>query len=319
MRGVTMNGYGGLEVLGMEEIPTPAPREPELLVEVGAAGVNPVDWKIREGYLQGLLDYRFPVVPGWECAGVVKEAGGSTKRFRPGDPVYAMTDFRKNGCYAEYVAVKERHVAAMPRNLTTTEAASLPLVGLTAWQALVVYAGLAKEMRVLVHGGAGGVGSFAIQLAKAFGAYVATTCSTANVPLVDSLGADRIVDYTKSDFDVELHDYDVVLDTLGGEVYRRSFRVLRQGQGCIVSLLEQPNHELAEKAEARCGYVSVQPDGEQLEEIAKLVEDRLIRPVVTDVLPLEEAGKAQELSRSGHHAGKIVLEVKAAGLATTLR
>jgi NADPH:quinone reductase-like Zn-dependent oxidoreductase len=312
MKAIVIEQYGGPEVLHRREIPPPVPERDDLLVEIRAAGVNPLDWKIREGMLQGLLEYRFPLIPGWECAGVVKAAGDGATRFRPGDEVYTRTDIKRDGCYAEYVAVDERFVAAKPRNLTFVEAASLPLAGLTAWQALVVYAGIAEGTRVLVHAGAGGVGSFAVQLAKAFGAYVATTCSTANVPLVESLGADRIVDYTKSDFDIELHDYDVVLDTLGGEIYRRSFNVLRQDHGTMVSLLEQPDHELAEKSGARCGYLFMQPDGEQLEEIRKLVEAGKIRPVVTDVLRLGDAPKAQDLSRSGHHAGKIVLEVKTA-------
>lgn len=309
MRAVVIDQYGGRDELKVRDVPMPTMGDKDLLVEVHAASVNPVDWKIRSGYLKEMLRYDFPLILGWDMAGIVKETGPGVLNFKAGDKVFSRTDIRRNGTYAEYVAVQEDYAALMPTDLTFTEAASIPLVGLTSWQSLIDFAGVKGGDKVLIHAGAGGVGSFAIQLCKSRGAYVATTCSTFNVGFVKELGADQVIDYTKSDFSLEIHNYDIVFDTVGGDIYRKSFRVLKPQQGAIVSILEQPNHELAEQHGVRAGYVFMQPNGRQLAQIADLLRERKIVPTVTRVLPLEEVKKAHELSESGHGRGKIVLRI----------
>jgi NADPH:quinone reductase-like Zn-dependent oxidoreductase len=292
------------------DLPRPALRENDVLMEIRAASVNPVDWKIREGYLQDNLHYSFPLILGWDAAGVVVEVGRGVSRFKVGDKVFSRTDIARNGTYAEFVAVDERYVALKPAAVSFEMAAAVPLAGLTAWQALVDYAGIKHGDKVLIHAGSGGVGSFAIQLAKSRGCFVATTCSTAHVDFVRSLGADQVVDYTKGDFSLQLHDYDVVFDTIGGDTYRTSFKVLKQQHGVMISILEQPDHELAEKSGVRVGYLFMQPNGEELEQLGRLLESGQIKPAVGKILPLEEARQAQILSQSHHARGKIVLQVK---------
>lgn len=309
MKAIVFDRYGGPEVLELREMPQPALRANDVLIEVHAASVNPVDWKIRSGLLKEMVRYDFPLIPGWDVAGIVVDAGSEVGGFKKGDAVFSRTDIARNGTYAEYVAVDEKYVALKPSLLTYEEAASIPLVGLTAWQALVDFAAIKKGDRVLIHAGAGGVGTFAIQLAKDFCCYVATTCSTSNVEFVRSLGADLVVDYTKSDFTSELQGLDVVFDTLGGDIYRNSFKVLKH-QGVMISILEQPDHELADRARVRAGYLFMHPDGKELAQIADFIERGLIKPAVKHVLPLSDARKAHELSESRHAQGKIVLKVR---------
>lgn len=309
MKAVVIEKFGGLDELKVRDMPMPEVRERDLLVEVRAASVNPVDWKIREGYLRGRADFRFPLVLGLDAAGVVKETGAKARRFKIGDEVMSRTDMQRGGTYAEYVAVDEGIVARKPRNLSFEEAASIPLAGLTAWQALVDRAAVKSGDRVLIHAGAGGVGSLGIQIAKARGAHVAATCGTGNVEFVKGLGADEAVDYTKDDFSAVLKGYDVVLDTMGGEVYRKSFEVLRKG-GVVVSLLERPDEALAAKKGVRAEYLFMQPDARELEELAGLLEAGKIKPVVGKVFPLDEIREAHRLSASHHARGKIVIRVK---------
>ncbi|OGT98720.1 MAG: NADPH:quinone reductase [Geobacteraceae bacterium GWC2_48_7] len=310
MRAVVIDQYGGPDVLELRDMPLPEIRNNDLLVEVHSASVNPVDWKIRSGYLEERLKYKFPLILGWDVAGVVVDTGAGVKNYKKGDMVFSRTDISRNGTYAEYVAVDETYVAGLPQNLSFQEAASIPLVGLTAWQALVDYAEIKKGDKVLIHAGAGGVGAFAIQLAKSKGCYVATTCSSNHVDLVNKLGADHIVDYTKSDFTLELHDFDVVFDTIGGDTYRKSFKVLRQQQGVMISILEQPDHEMAHQTGARVGYLFMQPDGKELAQIGQMLENGEIKPVVGKIFPLEDIKKAHELSESHHATGKIVLHIE---------
>ncbi|MBT1071130.1 NADP-dependent oxidoreductase [Pelotalea chapellei] len=310
MKAIVFEQYGGPDVLELREVPRPFLRANDVLIEVHAASVNPVDWKIRAGHLREMIHYDLPVIPGWDAAGVVVDAGPEVERFKKGDAVFSRTDIARNGTYAEYVAVDEKYVALKPSVLSYEEAASIPLVGLTAWQALVDYAGIKKGDRVLIHAGAGGVGAFGIQLAKDFCCYVTTTCSTPNVEFVRSLGADHVIDYTKSDFSTELQDFDVVFDTEGGEIYKKSFKVLKRQQGVIVSILEQPDHDLADRARVRAGYLFMHPDGMELANIGELIERGLIKPTVENVFPLAEARKAHELSESGHARGKIVIKVR---------
>lgn len=308
MKAVVIDRYGGSDELRMRDMPLPELGETDLLIEVFAASVNPVDWKIREGYLKESLGYRFPLILGWDAAGIVSAVGPKVTRFAIGDEVFSRTDIRRNGAYAEFVAVDERYVAQKPANISFAEAASIPLVGLTAWQALIDVAGITEGQRVLVHAGSGGVGSFAVQLAKVRGAFVITTCSTPHLSFVRSLGPDQIIDYTRSDFR-ELRDLDIVFDTVGGEIYRDSFQSLKP-HGVLVSILEQPDRDLMEKTGVRARYLFMKPDGGQLAQIGELVGNGTIRPAVGRVFPLEEVRKAHELSASRHAEGKIVLQIK---------
>lgn len=310
MKAIVIDRYGGREELEMRDVPKPSLRPGDVLIEVHAASVNPEDWKIRSGLFRELVHYRFPLILGWDVAGIVVETGPEVEDFHPGDQVFSRTDITRNGTYAEYVAVNERYVARKPDQFTFEESASVPLVGLTAWQALVDFAAIRPGQKVLVHGGAGGVGSFAVQLAKVGGCFVAATCSSANVDFVKSLGADQAVDYTKGDFWLELHDYDVVLDTVGGEVYRRSFGVLKPQQGTMISILEQPDHDLADRTGVRTGYLFMRSNGTELARIGQLLDQGAIRPVIREVLPLSEVRRAHELSESGHGRGKIVLKIR---------
>lgn len=308
MKAIVIDRYGGTDELRLRDMPLPELGETDLLIEVFAASVNPVDWKIREGYLKEAITYKFPLILGWDVAGIVSAVGPKVSRFSVGDEVFSRTDIRRNGTYAEFVAADEQYVARKPSNLSFEEAASIPLVGLTAWQALVDLAGMAEGNRVLVHAGSGGVGSFAIQLAKSRGAFVATTCSTLHLSFVRSLGPDQVIDYTRSDFR-ELRNFDIVFDTVGGDTYRDSFQILKP-QGVLVSILEQPDEELMQQTGVRALYLFMHPDGSELARIAELLEKEKIRPAVGRLFPLEEVRKAHELSASRHAEGKIVLQVK---------
>ena len=309
MRAVVIEKYGSVDELRIKDMPVPEIGDGDLLVEVYAAGVNPIDWKLREGYRRDRVELRFPHILGLDMAGIVKNIGRKVTCFQPGDEVFSRTDLARQGTYAEYMAVDETIVARKPENLTFEEAASIPLAGLTAWQALIDVAKMKNDEKVLIHAGSGGVGSFAIQLTKARGAHAATTCSTVNVDLVKLLGADEVIAYTKEDFSSLLRDYDIVLDTMGGDIYRKSFTVLKKG-GRIVSLLERPDEELARKIGAKALYIFMQPNGKELDEIAGLLRQGKIKPVVGTVFPLEDVRKAQELSASHRAPGKIVLQVK---------
>ena len=309
MKAVTIEKYGGPDVLEIKDIPMPIVGDHDLLIEVYAASVNPVDWKVREGYLKEMVPYKFPLVLGWDVAGIVKETGPHAILFRAGDRVFSRTDIARNGTYAEYVAVDEGLVALMPDNLSFKEAAAVPLACQTAWQALVEIAQVKQGDKVLVHAASGGVGTFAVQIAKYKGAHVAATCGTASTRLVKSLGADEVIDYGKTDFSKSLHDFDIVLDTMGGEIYRNSFKTLKKG-GTVISLLERPDEALARESGAKAEYMFLQPDGKRLGQIATLLSEGRIEAVLGIVLPLEEVKKAHAISQSHHAKGKIVLSVK---------
>ncbi|RAL24098.1 NADP-dependent oxidoreductase [Thermoflavimicrobium daqui] len=309
MKAVIIENYGGVEQLKYTDMDKPILKENDVLIEVVATSVNPVDWKIREGYLKGMLQYHFPLILGWDAAGTIIEIGKNVTKFKIGDEVFTRPDISRNGTYAEFVAVDEQLVAKKPKNISFEEAASIPLVGLTAWQCLIDFADIKNGERVLIHAGAGGVGSFAIQLAKAQGCWVATTCSTKNVEFVQSLGADKVIDYKKEDFTVSLKDIDVVFDTLGGDIQKQSYQVLKEG-GRLVSITTRPNEELAKEKNIKTGYVFLEPNGEQLAKIANLIEKGQIHPVIGTILRLEEIKEAHRLSETGHTKGKIVLRVK---------
>jgi NADPH:quinone reductase-like Zn-dependent oxidoreductase len=310
MKAVRIHSYGGKEVLSYEDAPCPNAGADEVLVRVFAAGVNPVDWKIREGLLKEKLQHKFPLIPGWDLSGIVEEAGAGVKRFKPGDEVFSRPDISRDGAYAEFIVVEESLLAKKPRTVDHIHAAGIPLAAMTAWQALFDAAQVRRNQRVLIHAGAGGVGSFAVQFAKWKGAHVIATCSTGNVDFVRSLGADEVIDYRQADF-THMRRVDAALDTLGGEVQERSWRVVKPF-GVLVSIVSPPPRETAESLNIRPAFVSTKSDGVLLAGIAKLVDGGKIKSAVETVLPLAEAWHAQELSMSGHARGKIVLQVSPA-------
>jgi NADPH:quinone reductase-like Zn-dependent oxidoreductase len=306
MRAVFYDSFGGPEVIRYEEVAVPQPGKGEILVEVHAAGVNPVDWKIRGGYRRE--NFTLPLIPGWDFSGVVAAKGTEADDFEIGDEVYSRPDINRHGAYAEYIVVRQSEVARKPESLDHIAAAAVPLACLTAWQSLFDAADLQEGQKVLIHAAAGGVGHFAVQLAKYKNAYVIGTASKEHNDFVRQLGADEVIDYKATKFEKEVKDVDVVFDTIGGETQRRSWKVLKKG-GIQVTILKPPSKAEAEEHGARVGYVFVQPNREQLTEIAKLIDDGVIKPAVEAVFPLSEAAEAQELSQAGHTAGKIVLQV----------
>jgi NADPH:quinone reductase-like Zn-dependent oxidoreductase len=308
MKAVRIHAYGGPETLRYEEVPCPMPDKGEVLVQVHAAGVNPVDWKIRQGYLKEMLNRSLPIISGWDVSGVVEATGDNVTRLKVGDEVYSRPDLTRDGAYAEYIVIRESEVALKPKSIDHINAAAIPLAALTAWQALFDAGGLKAGQTVLIHAAAGGVGHFAVQLAKWKGARVIGTASKRNHDLLRMLGADELIDYTATRFEDVVRDVDVVFDTMAGETQTRSWKVLKKG-GILVSILGHPSEEEAAAHNARAGFVFVQPNAQQLNEITKLVDSKKLRPVVETVLPLSEARRAQEINQAGHVRGKIVLRV----------
>jgi NADPH:quinone reductase-like Zn-dependent oxidoreductase len=309
MNAIRMHSYGGPEVLQYEDAPRPQIRKGEVLVRVHAAGVNPLDWKVRSGSLNGFIQHKLPLIPGWDVSGVVEEVGPGVSQFMKGDEVFAMADPTRDGAYADYIAVPEAALALKPESLYHVRAATVPVSALTAWRALFDLGQLQARQRILIQGGSGGVGHFAVQLAKWKGAYVIATASTKNQELLRKLGADETIDYTTQEFEKLPEKVDLVLDTIGGETQERSWRVLKKG-GALLSLVQPPSVEKARRFGVRGMMCSVQPDGAQLGEIAKLIDSAKLKPVIDRILPLSEARRAHELTQDGHIRGKIVLRVK---------
>lgn len=308
MKAVAMHAYGGPEVLKYEDAARPDPATGEVLVRVHAAAVNPVDWKVRAGHLRGFLNYSLPLIPGWDLSGVVEATGAGVTDWKQGDAVYARPDLRRNGAYAEYVAVRASELGHKPRSIDHVQASAIPLACLTAWQALFDAGGLKAGQRVLIHAAAGGVGTFAVQLAKWKGAHVVGTASERNHAFLRELGADEVIDYTKTNFEEVVRDVDVVLDTLAGQTRDRSWNVLKK-DGILVSILGQPSPDDAAQRGVRAAGVFVEPNQAQLGEIAKLVDSGKLRPIIETVLPLAQAARAHEMNQTLHTRGKIVLQV----------
>jgi NADPH:quinone reductase-like Zn-dependent oxidoreductase len=304
MKAVRIHRYGGSEVLQYEDVPRAQPGPGEVLVRVHAAGVNPVDWKIRQGYMKREL----PLILGWDFSGVIERIGPDVSDWTEGIEVYSRPDLSRDGAYAEYIVVRAPELARKPKSLDHIHAAAVPLAALTAWQSLFDAGGLAAGQRVLIHAAAGGVGTFALQLAKWKGAFVIGTASARNHEFLRGLGVDEVVDYQQKRFEDVVHDVDMVFDTMAGETQQRSWQVLKKG-GILVSILGEPPEEEAAKHGVRRAFVFVQPNAAQLTEIAALVDTGKLRPVVETVLPLSEARQAQDQSQSGHTRGKIVLKV----------
>ena len=333
MKAFVIDRYGSGARVRAAEMPEPVMREDDVLVQIHAAGVNVLDSKIRSGEFKRLLPYRLPLILGNDVAGVVLRVGARVRRFKPGDEVYARPDQDRIGTFAELISIKEDSVAKKPKNLTMEESASIPLVGLTAWQALIEKAGLNKGQKVFIQAGSGGVGTFAIQLAKHVGATVATTTSTENVDLVRSLGADIVIDYKKDDFGNVLSDYDVVLNSLDKLTLEKSLRVLKPG-GRLISISGPPDPDFArdigaswmlkaavsvlsygvrmkaKRHRVNYSFLFMRANGAQLAEITGLVDAGTIRPVVDRVFPFESTDGAMAYVEAGRARGKVVVQVR---------
>jgi len=307
MKAVRLHGYGGPEMLRYEDCPRPEPVAGEVLVRVHAAGVNPVDWKIRAGYARGFLDYSLPIVIGWDLSGVVESVGAGVSEWKPADEVYSRPDILRAGAYAEYIVVRASEIALKPKSLDHAHAAAIPLAALTAWQALEA-GGLSANQKVLIHAAAGGVGIFAVQFAKLKGARVAGTASGRNQEFLKELGVDQPINYETTRFEDVVNDADMVLDAMAGEIRTRSWKTLKKG-GILISILGPASEEEARAHGVRQAGVMVQANGAQLAEIARLVDAGKLKVYLDAVLPLNEVAKAHEMNATGHTRGKIVLQV----------
>ena len=306
MKAIVIHQYGGPEALKYEDAPRPEPKDNQVLVKVIAAAVNPVDAMIRSGKYAKVFGTTLPLIPGYDIAGIVEKSGAKVTRFKPGDAIYAYPMW--GGGYAEYDVVDETETALKPKSINFAEAAAVPLAALTAWQALIDAAKLSAGQTVLIHGGSGGVGSFAIQIAKTRGAKVIATASTPNQEFLKQLGADVAVDYTKQKFEDVARDVDVVLDSVGKDTLARSYGVVKKG-GFIATLVARLDQAELDKHGIRGASISVKPNGAQLAEIGKLIDEKKIKPIVSEVFPLTDAAKAQEQAATHHTRGKIVLKV----------
>ena len=311
MKSAQISKYGSSEVIEINQNTSePTVSSGKVLVIIKAAGVNPVDWKIREGGMQQIISLQFPSILGIDFSGVIKQIGEDLypSDFKQGDEVYGQAGVISggSGAFAEMALVNTESIANKPKSLSHAEAAALPLVGVSAWKALMENIELSKDQKILIHGGAGGIGSIAIQLAKNLGAYVATTVSANDEQFVQELGADEVIGYKTQTFEDVLHEYDAVFDTVGGETYTRSFKVLKKG-GIIVSMLEQPNSELMSRYGIKAIFQFTQADRERLRKLAQWVDENNIRVNVEKTFSLEEAGKALDYQKDLHPRGKVVL------------
>jgi NADPH:quinone reductase-like Zn-dependent oxidoreductase len=308
MKAIRIHAFGGPEVLQLDDIAIPQPPEGELLVRIHAASVNPVDYKIRRGTVPWVSREMLPMTLGRDLSGTVESTGAGVDAFSDGDSLYAMLGSIDRGSYAEYVLVKPNEAAPKPARLSHIEAAAVPLAALTAWQGLFDHGHLETGQTVLIHGGSGGVGHFAIQFAKVKGATVLTTVSGQNLHFVTELGVDRAIDYQSQRFEEIARDVDLVLDLVAGETQERSWSVLRPG-GVLVSALGEPSRERAMQHKARAVGYRAQPNAGQLAEIGRLIDQGKVRPVVMATYPLAEVRQAHERLERGHVRGKIVLVV----------
>lgn len=310
MRAVRIAEYGGPDKMRLENIPVPALERGEVLVRVSAASINPIDWKLREGLAKSWWPLQFPAILGRDIAGIVVAVGTEAGPWHCGDEVVANLNATRQGGYAEYVPVRIEDLARKPANLTWREAAAYPLVALTAWQAVVEAGKVQRGERVLVHGGAGGVGAMAVQIAKLRGAHVITTASARNHEYVKSIGADEAIDYRTTLFETAVHDVDLVVDTVGGDTLKRSPAVLKRG-GRLVSIAGRLPQEACDAAQIVCASERLNAGTDTLEQISALFEQGRLRINIDATFPLDKAAEAQELNRAGHTRGKIVLDVRA--------
>lgn len=309
MHAVRIHSFGDANVLKMEDIPLPEPKDNEIVVRVMAASVNPVDYKIRSGKYPAVKKDQLPKVLGRDISGVVERVGSKIGKFKKGDAIYAMLGSDIGG-YAEYALVTEDEAAKKPAQLDFVQAAAVPLAALTAWQGLFDQGGLKAGQRVLIHGGAGGVGHFAVQFAKAKGAWVATTVSGQDIALVRKLGADRPIDYKAETFEDVVKDIDLVFDLIGGDTQTRSFAVLKDG-GTLISTLQKPDEAELARRHARGAHYLAKPDARELAEIAGLIDAGKVKVIVNAIYPLDEVARAHKHMENDHIAGKVVLQVAA--------
>ncbi len=309
MKAVVIEQYGDENQLQLKEVPDPVPGPKQVVVKLKATSINPIDWKLREGYLKQMMDWEFPIIIGWDAAGVITEVGDEVTEWKIGDEVFARPDTTRFGTYAEYTAIDDHLLAPLPTGISFEEAASVPLAGLTAWQALFDHGQLKAGEKVLIHAGAGGVGTLAIQLAKNAGAHVITTASSKNAEFLTSLGADEVIDYKTTSFVDVVSDVDLVFDTMGGEIQSDSFKVLKEGSGRLISIVGQPDEKLAEQHRVVAKSIWLQPDGKQLQQFGKLMEERKVNAIVGTTIPFSEEGlrEAHRLSATHHAKGKIVI------------
>jgi NADPH:quinone reductase-like Zn-dependent oxidoreductase len=306
MKAVVAHEYGAPEVLKFENVPRPQPKENKALIKVIASSVNPADPLTLSGKYAREFGTHLPLIPGYDVAGIVEQVGAKITKLKVGDAVYGYPTF--GGGWAEYVTVGEWEVAAKPKSLSIIEAAAVPMGALTAWQALVKTAHIHSGQTVLIHGGAGGVGSFAVQIAKAQGARVIATASTANQDLLQMLGVDQPIDYTRTKFEETAPDVDVVLDPVGRDTLARSYGIVKRG-GIIMSLVSSLDKAELEKRGIRGAGIAVHPDATDLADIAQLIDTGKVKPVVTKVVPLSEAVAAERQAATHHTRGKIVLRI----------
>ena len=313
MKAIAINEFGGRDKLQLMDLPVPETKSGEILVKVKAAGVNPVDWKIREGYIKDLFPYQFPIILGWDAAGIVEQVGPEVTRFKKGDEIFAYCrkPMVQGGAYAEYIVLEEEHAAIKPKNISFEEAASIPLAALTAYQSLFDTAKINPGETVLIHAAAGGVGGFGVQLARDHGAVVWGTASGRNKEYVKDLGAGRVVDYDQVDFCDSVRSehpdgVDIVFDCVGGDVLAKSAEIVKQG-GRLISIVDDPTG-LA-RSDIYKEFVFVAPNSTQLTELARMVEQGRLKTHLSQVFPfgLEETQKAHELSESFRTRGKMVL------------
>jgi NADPH:quinone reductase-like Zn-dependent oxidoreductase len=310
---IQIKRYGSSDVMEVNNtISISNPPQEKILVNIKASGVNPVDWKIREGHLQQVFPLQFPSTLGMDFSGVIKQLGENVPSdLKQGDEVYGQASVFSggSGAFAELALTNPDSIAHKPKTLNHLEAAALPLVGVTAWQAIVEFIGLSKSQKILIHGGAGGIGPIAIQLAKHLGAYVATTVSTNDKRLVQELGADQVIDYKKENFEDIIDDYDAAFDTVGGDTYKRSFKVLKKGSGIIVSMLEQPNSEIMNQYGIKAVFFFTQVNRHRLDKLAEWVDQNNIKVNLDKTFSLDEAAKALDYQKDAHPKGKIVLTI----------
>jgi NADPH:quinone reductase-like Zn-dependent oxidoreductase len=305
MKGIRIHNFGGPEVLKYEDIPEPQPNPGEIRIKIIAAGVNPIDWKIRKGLMGS---FPLPMVMGLDVAGTVDIVGQGETSFQPGDEVFAKVTIGQGG-YAEYTVAHIAEVARKPKSIGFIESAAIPTAGLAAWQSIFDLAGLEKGQSVLIHGAAGGVGTFAVQFAKWKGAYVVGTASEKNIEFLKNLGVDEVIDYKKQRFEYLVRNMDVVLDTVGGDTFERSWGVLKPG-GFLVTTVASIPEGIPEKYGVHAKRIVTQSDGKELSQIAAIIDEQKIKPIVTTVLPLTDARKAHEMSETHHSRGKIVLRIR---------
>ena len=308
MKAIRIHEFGGPDVLRTDNIAVPAPADDEVLVKVYATSINPIDWKIRKGASQAKFPVTLPFTLGWDVSGVVEQKGDNVTGFEVGAEVYSRPSPARNGAYAEYIVIKASEVARKPNTIDHVHSAAVPLAGLTAWQGLFEHGKLQKGERVLIHAASGGVGTFAVQLAKWKGAYVIGTTSEKNIDLVKQLGADEVIDYNNEPFDEKLKDIDLVFDMVGGDTQTRSIKVLKDGGRLVTTVKPEDSQEAKDKNIQIQGYMALSKPAD-LDQIADLIDDGKIKPVIAKILTLDDAKQAQELSEDGHVAGKIVLKV----------